>query len=337
MNMEQIKKLWQNTKEILNREQKYFVSDVVYGRTNELHYHHNLLVQIKGMGLFSEKAVYDARKCLYLMKNKFKKYGEAFDFWYEDHHMSRSPSKKRLMVYFTNKNMIEALFIRDPEKGTIYEQLIKKLENDSFKKINLFYNTFDLDLYELWNIENGWGNELEVKYNHFYSEKGKAEACKKRKIRLNEVKKRLRYVNSIDYEQRIFIRSGDVYSSPQWIESRCDFLKEFNKALYFNEKYIRYGIKYYSLDVEAIDIVIFMGIEESYYLISREGHVKFGLTRGKKLSAYKIMKEYSYSFKLGGLNYASNKEDLLNSLFMAYGMDEESIKKFYNEKWGAHI
>lgn len=307
LNIGQIKRLWSKTDSHLNENQKQPLYQIIYGRANELLYHHNLILQYEIEDM-TEREIFVARECL-------KLYDQLFAKDFEDHAIDFNFSYdliSQIEVLFydsTGYALVYVIYGHGSEatlsvlKRIIREIKFKNLKINDTRRIGEKHRVL-LD---------------QINHKEYYTEKMRKIVLQGRIGRSKEIMGRINYINSLDYENLIFKREGDKYSRDEWLSQRIEWLKQVNLRNELQLRYIRYGIPYNTLNIEFIDAYIFNDSPQFSLIF---------ITRDFKYLVFNYFKDVSSISEILGSPFK-----LIDLMTLTYSSDDPTYYKFYESNY----
>lgn len=319
MNLKQLWQLWKQTHRHLHKVQREIIQDIIYGRANETSYHHKLLVQVAPY-YFNEKEIFLMRKILYFVTKKFEKKNKeiVIDCYFDLTEISRKNPLATLYVFTLSGKSYTCNIGRWYDLELAFD-VLKTKKNLKYMKVNFPKG----DVLRFWGAKTF--EQLSQKYFEFYRPVNRLNYAEEINKRKKEMRQRYRYIDSIDFETRIFIKKDGYYSTSEYIDKRINEIKQLNKGPHKRDaiNYIRYGIKWTRMDIMLIDIVYYHFDHEETIWVLSDGTIYFNHFMRARAPDFINLKELAEKGSAYHLKMRA-----------AYGMEQSEILKYYREKWG---
>lgn len=333
-------KLWESLENKLDYAQKGELCYFLYDKANELLHHHNLISMHKAN--LSEKQIYRERKIALMLKERLKRKGLVVDFVHKISYTMGKNKKAQweICIFLSNGTILESKFPRNISVE-FYDELLLRLKN---KKLNKFIPTAFHELYftvlHAWEIDISSAKDqieqLQEKYDFFYSEAGRKQWIDDKNIRKRRYKDRVRYIESLNYHKMIFSKSHEF--------ERIAAIKEINLAKKFKKNYIKYGIMQGRFNIEVIDILVYYkkiflndpAPTQHVLIIWRNGEVNKIVGDVSIIATGSFIQRHppDYSFKDTS---EENLKRLNDILIEAYRMNIKEVEQYYINIWGDWI
>lgn len=366
LDIRKIQELTLYTYKRCNEPQKVELMDVLCGRVNETHHHHNLLVQFD---FCNEKSIYLARKIIEKMNDgefRLKINTEVVDFYPfpigilfilldGSCYIWENDDEDNNWGNYTNINSrIEWTF--DLLKNSYilgrYIPNFIDVENEHYeKKLSLFLKN--------WNQQRiGYAAQIEKKFKEFYSVNSMLDSIIQKTRREKEINKRMLFLKNMNYRECLFLKEGDFFSKEPWISMRVYMLKEINAPERSMNYYKRYGLTNPALNRVVIDVYrdITQSVSDewefqNFILITKD--LSFFRVEFKNDIMWKPYKSFlddildkieTYDSQLENLKRIKEDSDYefytllgCTDLETLYGMSYDEIIAFYSKKWEGTI
>lgn len=259
MNVLKIGKLFSRLITKLNPKQYIEIKELIYGRANDLVFHHNLICQVK-YPLLKQEYIYRARQIIKLLNDKFMKYKTdvVIDFALISFNSALDNTFDYYVTAITNTGFkFDALEIDNLENKDnyfIFKKIKKILIESNLERIISFdifkgYDEFNNIFKSIWGEVNTQ-QELFDRYTEYYKSGIESRISREIKLRKIEMKRRKDSIEQFDFKNYIYNHESHLSKT-----EREYVLKQINLPQDAMQYYIRYGIKTNYFDIFWIDVI----------------------------------------------------------------------------------